>query len=436
MDDQSGRPHVVIVGGGFGGLYATRALAKAPVDVTLIDRRNFHLFQPLLYQVGTGTLSPANISAPLRSIVRGQENCRVILAEVAGFDLAGNKVLLDDGSTEGFDYLIVATGSKHHYFGHPEWEQFAPGLKTIEDATEIRRRMLSAFERAERTRDEDEIRRLLTFVVVGGGPTGVEMAGAIGEIARDTLKHEYRHIRPFEARIVLIEATDRILPVYRDNLSSKARDDLEKLGVEVRLNTTVSNIDKGGVELTTTSGSERIEAATKIWAAGVTASSLGGKLAEASGAEQDRSGRLTVSRDLSLPQHGNVFVAGDLVHFEQDGKLLPAVAPVAMQQGRFAADAIIGRIEGKEAEAFRYKDRGSMATIGRSSAVADLGFVRLTGFAGWLTWLFVHIMQLAGFENRVLVGTQWAWNYVTHQRNARLITGRAAAASKTPDKPA
>jgi len=424
MNDSSARPRVVIVGGGFGGLYATRALADAEVDVTLIDRRNFHLFQPLLYQVGTGSLSPANIAAPLRSILRSQKNLSVLLGEVTDFDLATHEVVLEDGERVSFDYLVVATGSTHHYFGHPEWEQYAPGLKTVEDATEIRQRLLVAFEDAERANDEAAARRLLTFVVVGGGPTGVEMAGAIAEIARDTLRHDYRNIRTYEAHILLVEALDRILPTYRPALSRRAEDDLRKLGVDVRTGTSVRSIDADGLEFAKGEVAERIESCTVIWAAGVQASVLGEKLATAAGLERDRSGRLTVGSDLTLPGHPEVFVAGDLAHVEQDGKPLPAVAPVAMQEGRHAADVIAARLSGDAAAPFRYKDRGSMATIGRSAAVADLGFVRLTGAVGWLAWLFIHIMQLAGFENRLLVATQWAWSYLTHNRAARLITGR------------
>jgi NADH:ubiquinone reductase (H+-translocating) len=422
--NSSARPRVVIVGGGFGGLYAAKALAKAPVDVTLIDRRNFHLFQPLLYQVGTGTLSPANIAAPLRSILRAQENMTVLLAEVTGFDLEAREVALDESDRVSYDYLIVATGSKHHYFGHPEWEQYAPGLKTIEDATEIRRRMLLAFEEAERHGDNDEARPHLTFVVVGGGPTGVEMAGAIGEIARDTLRGDYRRIRPDTARIILVEATDRILPTYAPQLSRRAAADLGRLGVEVRTNTMVQNIEADRVDFARNEGLERIESCTVIWAAGVLASSLGEKLAEAAGAERDRAGRIMVGPDLTLPTRPEVFVIGDLAHLEQDGKPLPAVAPVAMQGGKYAADMISARLRGETLAAFRYKDRGSMATIGRAAAVADLGWIRLNGFVGWMGWLFIHIMMLAGFENRVLVATQWAWSYLTRNRAARLITGR------------
>ncbi len=419
------RPRVVIIGGGFGGLYAARAFARAPVSVTLIDRRNFHLFQPLLYQVGTGSLSPANIAAPLRSILREQKNCRVLLGEVTGFDLEGRGVTLEDGTSEPFDFLIVATGSSHHYFGHPEWAPFAPGLKTIEDATEIRRRILLAFESAERADTAEEAGRLLTFVVVGAGPTGVEMAGAIAEISRETLPHDYRAIHGHEARIILVEAADRVLPPYRASLSRRAEADLRALGVDVRTNTTVRSIDAEGVEFANGDVVERIETRTVIWAAGVQASALSEALAAASGAERDRAGRMLVKENLTLPGHPEVFVVGDMAHFEEKGKPLPAVAPVAMQQGRFAADVIVGRLAGSPPpQAFEYRDRGSMATIGRSAAVADLGVVRLTGLPGWLAWLFVHLMQLAGFENRVLVGTQWAWSYLTHNRTARLITGR------------
>ena len=420
-------PRVVIVGGGFGGLYAAKALKESPVDVTVIDRRNFHLFQPLLYQVGTGSLSPANIAAPLRSILRGQSNTRVLMAEVIGFDLDAHQITLDDGGRISYDFLIVATGSKHHYFGHPEWAEYAPGLKTLEDALDIRRRMLLAFEEAERADSPEEARQLLTFVVVGGGPTGVEMAGAIGEIARRTLREEYRRIQPDRAHIILVEATDRILPTYRPDLSERAAQDLRNLGVDVRTNTTVRAIDGSGVDFEKGDETERIQTCTVIWAAGVQASSLGEKLSEAANAEKDRAGRLTVAPDLSLPSRPEIFVIGDLAHYEQDGKPLPAVAPVAMQQGRFAAEAIIARTEGVTGGTFRFNDRGSMATIGRSAAVADLGYIQLKGHIGWLAWLFVHILMLAGFENRILVATQWAWSYLTGNRTARLITGRRFA---------
>lgn len=424
MTEEPARHRVVVVGGGFGGLYATRALRDAPLDVTLIDQRNFHLFQPLLYQVGTGSLSPANIAAPLRSILRGQDNVRVLLGEVQDFDLGTKEVVLEDGSRVAFDSLILATGSTHHYFGHPEWEQFAPGLKTIEDATEIRQRLLIAFEEAERAVNEADARKYLTFVVVGGGPTGVEMAGAIAEIARDTLKRDYRSIRTEEAHIILVEAADRVLPTYTPALSERAEHDLRRLGVDVRTKTMVSKVDANGVEFRKGEESERIDSCTVIWAAGVQASYLGEKLAAATGVKPDRAGRIAVDGDLSLPGHPGIFVIGDLAHYEENGRPLPAVAPVAMQEGRHAADVISARLRGESLPAFHYRDRGSMATIGRSSAVADLGFVTLKGELGWLAWLFIHIMQLAGFENRLLVATQWAWSYLTHNRAARLITNR------------
>jgi NADH dehydrogenase len=424
MNSSSSRHRVVIVGGGFGGLYATKALARADVDVTLIDRRNFHLFQPLLYQVGTGALSAANIAAPLRSILRSQQNVHVLLGEVSGFDLEAKEVLLKDGARVPYDSLIVATGSTHHYFGHPEWEQYAPGLKTVEDATRIRQRLLIAFEDAERAKDEAEARKLLTFVVVGGGPTGVEMAGAIGEIARDTLRHDYRNIRTDEAHILLVETADRILPTYRPDLSRRAEEDLRRLGVDVRTKTTVRDIKPDYVELANGDTNERIESHTVIWAAGVQASTLGEQLAAAAGIERDRSGRIRVGPDLDIAGHPEVYVIGDLALYEQSGKTLPALAPVAMQQGRHAADVILARRRGEVLPSFFYNDRGLMATIGRSAAVADLGFITLKGEIGWLAWLFIHIMQLAGFENRLLVATQWAWSYLTRNRAARLITGR------------
>jgi NADH dehydrogenase len=424
MTGSTSRPRVVIIGGGFGGLYAAKALARADVDVTVIDRRNFHLFQPLLYQVGTGSLSPANIAAPLRSILRDQRNAGVLLGEVRDFDLDAKEVLLEDGARVGYDSLIVATGSTHHYFGHPEWEQYAPGLKTVEDATEIRQRLLVAFEDAERAKDEAEARKLLTFVVVGGGPTGVEMAGAIAEIARDTLRHDYRNIRTDEAHILLIETADRILPTYRPDLSKRAEADLQRLGVDVRTGTTVRSIDAAGVEFAKGETVERLDSGTLIWAAGVQASKLGEKLAAAAGLGREPNGRIRVGPDLDLAGHPEIYVIGDLAYYEQDGKALRAVAPVAMQMGRHAADVIQARLRGEVLPSFYYKDRGSMATIGRSAAVADLGVVTLKGELGWLAWLFIHIMQLAGFENRLLVATQWAWSYLTRNRAARLITNR------------
>jgi NADH dehydrogenase len=443
---------VVIVGGGFGGLAVARGLKKAPVEVTLVDRRNFHLFQPLLYQVATGGLSPANIAAPLRSILRGQKNARVLLGEAIGVDVEGRRLLLADGAALDYDVLVLATGSRHHYFGHPEWETVAPGLKTIEDALEMRRRLLLAFETAERLGPGEASMPWMTFVVVGGGPTGVELAGAIAEMAHHTLAPEFASIRPAEARVVLLEAVDRVLPAYPSGLSEKALRALEELGVEVRTGVTVEGIDEDGVAVkphpptpspTSERGSkteresdvetgsetegeqtERIEAKTVLWAAGVVATPPGAGMAESLGIETDRAGRAKVNTDLSVPGHPEVFVIGDLALVEQDGKQVPAVAPTALQQGGLVARAIRARIEGKDAGAFRYRSLGMLATIGRSRAVADFGLVKLWGFPAWATWLFVHILNLARFENRLLVLVQWGWAYWTRGRSARLITGR------------
>ncbi len=418
-------PRIVIVGGGFGGLYCARALRTAQADVTLLDRRNFHLFQPLLYQVATGALSPANIAAPLRSIVRRQRNARVLLADVRGFDLR-RRLALADAREVPYDVLVVATGATHAYFGHDAWERAAPGLKTIEDATEIRRRVLLAFEKAEATPDAARRRALLTFVIVGAGPTGAELAGALAEIARRTLRGDFRTIDPADARILLVEAGPRVLAAYTEGLSGKARAALESLGVDVRLGTTVTDVRDGSVDVVREGASETIETSTILWAAGVAASPLGAALARDSGAETDRAGRVRVAKDLTLPGHPDVFVIGDLVTLpDAGGRPLPGVAPVAMQQGRHVARTILARLAGRPGPGdFVYRDRGSMATIGRGRAVADLGFVRFAGYAAWLAWLFIHLMYLVQFGNRVLILVQWAWSYLTWNRSARLITGR------------
>jgi len=423
-NDRVATHRVVIIGGGFGGLSAARGLRRTPVGVTLVDRRNFHLFQPLLYQVATGGLSPANIAAPLRSILRRQANTRVVLGDAISVDPERRGVALSDGEL-AFDTLVVATGARHHYFGHEAWEALAPGLKTLEDATDILCRILLAFEAAEREQDPELVKRWLTFVIIGGGPTGVELAGAVGEISNYTLRHDYRSIRPEEAKIILLEATDRVLPTYPPPLSLRAERDLARLGVEVRTGTAVTEVQSGAVILHRGEESERIETKTVLWAVGTIGSPLGKALAEATGAQTDRSGRIVVGPDLSLPGYPNIFVLGDLAHFEQDEESLPAVAPVAMQQGRYVAEVISSRLQGKTpASPFRYRNRGSMATIGRSAAVVDLGWLRLTGSVGWLIWLFVHLMSLAQFENRLLVLIQWAWNYLTRNRSARLIIGQ------------
>lgn len=418
---------VVIVGGGFAGLNAALALRRAPVKITLVDRRNFHLFQPLLYQVATGGLSPANIAYPLRAIVRRQRNCRVLLGEVRGFDVPNRTIRLKDG-TAPYDTLIVAAGAAHSYFGHPEWEALAPGLKTIEDATEIRHRFLAAFEAAEREEDPERKRAWLNFLVVGGGPTGVELAGALAEIARDSLKHDFRRINPADAHVVLVEAADRVLSTYPEKLSKKAQRSLERLGVALRVGTMVTGIHSDDVELKSAAGAEKFPTHTVLWAAGVEASPLAKSLAEATGAAIDRAGRIVVEPDLSLRGHPEVFVLGDMANYShQGGKPLPGVAPVAIQQGRFVARLIDARLNGRTLPKFHYRDLGSLATIGRSAAVADFGRLMFSGFFAWLLWLFIHLMNLVSFRNRLLVFIQWAWNYFTYDRAARLITGSVAA---------
>ncbi len=417
------RHRVLIVGGGFGGLNAAQALAKAEVQVTLIDRRNFHLFQPLLYQVATGGLSPANIAVPLRAVLKRQKNTRVLLGEVVNFDLERRLAILKDG-TEPYDSLIVATGSQHHYFGHPEWEKFAPGLKSIEDATTIRRRILSAFEKAERCTDAEDCRALMTFLIVGGGPTGVELAGTIGEMAHSTLRGNFRSIDPAKAHIVLLEGAERILSMFPPKLSAKAVQALNRLGVAVRVNTKVTDVQADRVTIQSGQQTEMIRAHTVLWAAGVEASPLAKALAQASGAQLDRAGRIVVQPDLTLPGHPEVFVVGDMANYPyQGGKPLPGLAPVAMQQGSYVADLIQRRLRGVPSVPFHYRDRGTMATIGRAAAVADLGWITFSGLLAWLTWLFIHLLYLVEFQNRILVLFQWAWNYFTRNRSARLITG-------------
>ncbi len=427
------RPRIVIVGGGFGGLYAARALKSAPADVTLVDRRNFHLFQPLLYQVATGALSPANVAAPLRSIVSRQRNTRVLLAEVTGFDLERKAAATSAGEVP-WDFLVVAPGATHAYFGHDAWERFAPGLKTIEDATEIRRRILLAFEMAELEPAGERRRTLLTFVIVGGGPTGAELAGALAEIARRTLRDDFRTIDPSEARILLVEAGPRVLAAYADPLPDKARAALESLGVDVRLGTAVTDVRDGAVDVAREGKTETIAAGTILWAAGVAASPLGAALAKAAGAETDRAGRVRVAPDLTLPGRPDVFVIGDLVTLNGgDGRPLPGVAPVAMQEGRHVARTIRARLAGRPVPGpFRYFDKGSMATIGRSRAIAQIAGLKLSGTIAWLAWLFIHLMYLVQFGNRVLVLVQWAWNYLTWNRSARLITGGGGTDERRP----
>jgi NADH dehydrogenase len=417
-------PEVVIIGGGFGGLNAALALRRAPVQVTLLDKRNFHLFQPLLYQVATGGLSPANICAPLRSVLKRQRNARVLLADVVRIDVPGRKLIVRDGESLPYDYLIVATGARHHYFGHPEWEPAAPGLKTVEDATEIRRRILSAFETAERMPDTASQKKHMTFVIVGAGPTGVELAGAIGELAQQTLRRNFRNINPAHARILLLEGTDRVLPPYPADLSTKAERSLQRRGVEVWTKAKVTKIEPHAVTIERPGGIEIVPAATVLWAAGVMASPLGKMLGEATGAEVDRCGRVTVQPDLTLPGHPEIFVIGDLALAKgADGKPLPGIAPTAIQHGKYAAQVIQRRLVGKPIEPFHYHDMGMMATIGRNAAVAQLFGLHISGWLAWMAWLVVHILNLIAFENRLLVVTQWWWNYITRNRSARLITG-------------
>ena len=408
-------PSVVIIGGGFGGLYAARSLARAPVRVTVIDRRNHHVFQPLLYQVATAALNPSDIAYPIRSVLRRQPNARVLLAEASRIDVAARKVEVDGGTLD-YDYLIVATGATHSYFGHGDWEKLAPGLKTIEDALDVRRRVFLAYEAAERETDPALRAEWLTFVVVGGGPTGVELAGALSEIALHTLKRDFRAIDPTMARVVLVESQARVLPPYPEPLSEKARAQLVRLGVEVRTGALVTGIDQHGVQI----GGERIPSRTVLWAAGVAASPLARSL----GAPLDRAGRVLVAPDLSLPDHPEVFVVGDLsATVQANGEPVPGVAPAAIQEGRHAGRQIARSLAGEPREPFRYNDKGSLATIGRAAAVADLGRLELSGFLAWLAWWAIHIFFLIGFRNRVLVMFSWAWSYFTFQRGARLITG-------------
>jgi NADH dehydrogenase len=407
--------HVVIIGGGFGGLTAARALRRAPVRITVVDRRNHHLFQPLLYQVAMAALSPGDIASPIRWILRKQRNVEVFLAEAVGVDRARRVVVLADGEVP-FDYLIVASGATHAYFGHDEWRDAAPGLKTLEDALEIRRRVLMAYERAERESDDARRRAQLTFVVIGGGPTGVEMAGALAEISRHSLARDFRHIDPSAARIVLLEGGPSILSSYPDHLREAAHRDLQQLGVDVRTGTLVTHVGAGRVYI----GPDAIDADTILWAAGVAASPLGATL----GAPLDRVGRVVIEPDLTVPGDRHVFVIGDLASLkDQAGRQLAGVAQVAIQMGAHAATNIVADIEGRPYRPFVYKNLGDMATIGRASAVADFGWMTLKGYMAWLAWLFVHIVKLIGFRNRVVVLVQWAWSYVTYQRAIRLITG-------------
>jgi NADH dehydrogenase len=409
------RPHLLVVGGGFAGLWATRALARADLRITLLDRGNHHLFQPLLYQVATAGLSAPDIAAPLRHILRRQANAAVVMGEARHVDVAGRRVMLADGSAIAYDMLLLASGATHAYFGHDEWAAHAPGLKTLDDALLIRRRVLTAFERAETEDDAERRRALMTFAIVGGGPTGVELAGTLAEIARHTLRREFRRIDPGEARVLLVEAGARILSAFPQSLSAKARAQLERLGVEVHCGAPVTRIDGDGLDI----GGERIAARTVLWAAGVAASPLARTL----GVPLDRAGRVAVAPDLSLPGHPDIFVAGDLADVRCDAKPVPGVAPAAKQMGAHVARAIRARLAGRDAPAFRYRDYGNLATIGRSKAIVDLHGLRFSGFPAWAFWLVAHIFFLIGFRNRVVVLLDWAMAYWTYRRNARIIVG-------------
>ena len=412
------RQKVVIIGGGFGGLWAAGALKNKPVDVTLIDRKNHHVFQPLLYQVATAVLSPGEIAQPIRRILHNAKNIEVILGEVTDFDLLGNAVILADGSSVPYDHLIVAAGARHSYFGHDNWETAAPGLKTVEDALEMRRRILLAFELAEREAYLDHTMKPLTFVVVGGGPTGVELAGAIGDIARTALRKDFKAIDTTKARVILFEGADRILGTYPPSLSDSAKRQLESIGVEVRLSSFVTDIESGRVKV----GDEWIDCDVVLWATGVAASPLGKKL----GADTDKAGRVFVKSDLSLPNAPNVFVIGDMASLKmENGEPVPGLGPAAQQEGTLAAKNILADMAGKPRRDFSYFDKGTMATIGRSKAIADIRGWKFSGIIAWFMWLFLHVVLLIGFRNRLAVMVDWAWAYLTRERSARLITGDA-----------
>ena len=410
------RPHVVIVGGGFGGLRAARHLRRADVDVTVVDRTNHHLFQPLLYQVATATLAPSDISVPIRWLLRRQKNTRVLMAHVTAVDVARRTVTLDDGERDlAYDYLVLAAGARHSYFGHAEWERDAPGLKSLEDAFDIRRRFLLAFEEAEKETDPAAREAYMTFVLVGGGPTGVELAGIIPDVARYALAEDFREIDTRTTRVILVEGGKRLLPSFPEELSERARRDLERIGVEVRLNSIVTSVSDRGVQV----GDEFIPARTIFWAAGNSASPL----AQSLGVPLDRAGRVQVERDLSLPGHPEVFAVGDMAAFTQDGQLVPGVAPAANQMGRLAAHNILRDLAAQPRAHFRYRDKGNLATIGRHRAIAVIGRLKLAGNVAWWFWLFIHILYLVGFRNRISVLIQWAYAYFTYQRGVRLITG-------------
>ncbi len=422
--EQQSSHHVVIIGGGFGGLHAAQSLGTLPnVKVTLIDKRNFHLFQPLLYQVATGGLSPADISSPLRSILNKHKNIKVLMGDVRDVDPHQQKIFLNKGEIT-YDTLIVATGVSHHYFGNEQWAPTAPGLKTVEDALEMRRRIFMAFEAAEKETDAEKRRGWLTFVIVGGGPTGVELAGAIAELAYSTLKKDFRNIDTAEAKIVLVEGMDRVLPPYAPELSAKAEASLVKLGVKVQTKALVTDIANNVVTIKQGENIEHLEARTVLWAAGVKASAMGKVLAVHTGVELDRVGRVMVESDLSIKGYPQIFVLGDLANFTKpDGKPLAGVAPVATQEGKYVANLIAKRLVGESLPAFEYNDAGSLSVIGRNSAVADFGKVKMSGFFAWLIWIFVHIYYLIEFDNKLVVFIQWTWSYFTRKRGARLITG-------------
>ena len=424
---------VVILGGGFGGLAAAQKLQRAPVEVTLIDRRNFHLFQPLLYQVASGSLSPGEIAAPLRSVLSRQKNARVLLGEATDVDPEAKRVILRDGDTYAYDTLIVATGSQTSYYGNDSWRQWAPSLKSVEEATAIRHKILYAFERAERAATEEEARAWLTFVIVGAGATGLELAGALAEIARETLRHDFRKIRPQEARILLLEGAPRVLGGYPEDLSAKAEKLLTRLGVEVIKGVLVTQIGAGGVTFKRGESTESLATRTVLWAGGVTSTPFGERLAMRTKAETDRSGRIKVARDLTIPNYPDIFIIGDLAHAEQEkGKPLPGVAQVAMQGGAYAAKTIRARLKGKpQVRPFHYFNKGDIAVIGRAAAVANIFGVHISGWPAWLIWLFIHLMYIVEFQSRVLVFIQWGFEYLTFSRGARLITGTAATDSVT-----
>ncbi|MDQ1407037.1 MAG: hypothetical protein QOG55_2666 [Acidobacteriaceae bacterium] len=426
------QPHrVIVLGGGFGGLSAVQKLKRAPVEVILIDRRNFHLFQPLMYQIATGSLSPGEIAAPLRGVLSRQKNTQVLLGEVSDIDLAAKKVQLLDGAVFDYDSLIVATGSQTSYYGNDAWREWAPSLKSVEEATAIRHKILYAFERAERAATHEESRAWLTFVIVGAGATGLELAGALAEIANETLKHDFRHIDPREARILLVEGGPRVLPSFPEDLSAKAEKLVTKLGVEVMKGVMVTTIDANGVTFRRGDKTESLAAHTVLWAGGVETTTFGRKLAQRTHAETDRSGRIKVNSDLTIPNYPDIFIVGDLAHAtDKDGKPMPGVAQVAIQGGAFVAKTIKARIENKKPDrAFHYFNKGDMAVIGRAAAVANIFGFHLSGFIAWFTWLFVHLIYIVEFQNRVMVFIQWGFEYLTFSRGARLITGSAATDS-------